>query len=312
MNLQHPPFLKPGDTIGITCPSGYTAPDRVAYAVTVLQRWGFQVKVGKTVGSEHFYFSGTDEERLADLQAMLDDPGIHAVLMGRGGYGMSRIVDRIDFTSFRQHPKWICGFSDITLLHNHIQAVLNLPTLHSPMCGAFKPETEHADFLLSLKRAWEGAPLNYDTPACDYNRPGAAEGILTGGNLALLVHSTGSLSEVDTRGKILFIEDIGEHLYQVDRMLLHLKRAGKLAHLAGLVVGNFTDMEDTERPFGQTLEALIFDKVAEYDYPVCFHFPAGHEEINHTLCLGMPHQLTVTASGGHLSLVSSSGSEIAG
>jgi len=292
---KHPAFLRPGDTIGITCPSGFVSPDRVSYAVEVLQRWGFRVKQGRTIGSEHFYFSGTDEERLADLQQMLDDPGVHAILMGRGGYGMSRIIDRIDFTAFLQKPKWICGFSDITLLHQHIEANFGIPTIHSPMCGAFTAENEYSDFLLSLRRALEGMPLSYEMPPSEYNRPGEAEGILTGGNLAMLAHATGSVSSADTRGKILFIEDIGEYLYNADRMLLNLKRAGRLDHLAALLVGGFTEMQDTERPFGQTIEEIISDKVREYDYPVCFNFPAGHREINYSLCLGERYSIRVDA-----------------
>ncbi len=299
--MQIPPFLRPGDTIGITCPSGYVSEERVHYAVQVLQHWGYQVRIGKTVGSEHFYFSGTDEARRTDLQEMLDDPEIKAILMGRGGYGMSRIIDDLDFTAFYQKPKWVCGFSDITLLHSHIQANYNIATLHSPMCGAFSPDTEHSDFLLSLKEALEGKPAVYQTGASSFNRPGKATGILTGGNLAMLAHSTGSVSAVDTRDKILFIEDIGEHLYNADRMLLNLKRAGKLEALAGLVVGSFTDMQDTERPFGQTMEQIISDKIAEYNYPVCFGFPAGHQEVNYTLMLGVPHELTVNSNMVHLS-----------
>ncbi len=294
MNLQK------GSIIGITCPSGYVSAERVKYAIAVLERWGFVVKVGKTVGSEFNYFSGTDEERMADMQAMLDDAEVDAILMGRGGYGMSRIIDGLDFTKFLEKPKWVCGFSDITVLHNHIQANFRVPTLHSPMCGAFKPETEHEDYLLSLKRALIGMPQQYITLPSDFNRYGSTEGILTGGNLSLLVHLTGSTSEVNTKGKILFIEDLGEHLYQLDRMLLHLKRADKLSELAGLVVGSFTDIEDTERPFGQTVEEIIMDKVKEYDYPVCFNLACGHQDINYTLTLGAKHSLVVDAAGGKL------------
>ncbi len=300
MPIHIPPFLQPGDTIGITCPSGYVSSERVHYAVEVLQRWGYRVRTGKTVGSEHFYFSGRDEARRTDLQEMLDDREIKAILMGRGGYGMSRIIDDLDFTAFYRHPKWICGFSDITLLHNHIQANYGIATLHSPMCGAFSPDTEHSDFLLSLKNALEGKPAVYQVAPSPFNRPGTATGILTGGNLAMLAHSTGSVSAVDTQDKILFIEDIGEHLYNADRMLLNLKRAGRLEGLAGLIVGGFTDMQDTERPFGQTIDQIIADKVAEYDYPVCFGFPAGHQEINYTLMLGAPHELTVNHDTIHL------------
>jgi muramoyltetrapeptide carboxypeptidase len=292
--------LKPGSVIGITCPSGYVANERVSYAIKVLNNWGFDVRVGKTVGSEHFYFSGTDAERMADLQAMLDDPAIDAILMGRGGYGMSRIIDGLDFTRFKEKPKWVCGFSDITVMHSHILANYNLPTLHSPMCGHFKQETEHEDYLLSFKRALCGEPQQYVTAPAQFNRFGDVEGIVTGGNLSLLVHLTASVSEVDFSGKILFIEDLGEHLYHIDRMLMHLKRANKLAGLKALIVGGFTDLEDTERPFGQTIDEIIWDKVKEYSYPVCFNFPAGHQDINYTIALGMEHRLVVNEKGGIL------------
>ena len=297
---SHPPFLKQGSVIGITCPSGYVSADRVAYAVKVLEKWGFKVKLGRTVGTEHFYFSGTDEQRLTDLQEMMDDPAIDAILMGRGGYGMSRIIDALDFTGFLQKPKWMCGFSDITVLHNHLQARYGMASLHSPMCGAFKPETENETYLTTLHTALTGGSLQYHTPPAPFNKNGTAEGILTGGNLAILAHLTGSVSEVDTAGKILFIEDIGEYLYNADRMLLNLKRAGKFDNIKALIVGGFTEMQDTERPFGQTIEEIICDKVKEYDYPVCFNFPAGHQDINYTLTLGVPHKLEVTHKGGIL------------
>lgn len=301
--IMHPEFLKEGSVVGITCPSGYVSADRVRYAVTVLERWGYRVVVGDTVGKEHHYFSGTDAERLADLQRMLDAPHIGAILMGRGGYGMSRIIDDIDWRGYLKHPKWLCGFSDITVLHSHVQAQYYLPTLHSPMCGAFAPDTEHEDWLVSLQRALRGEELVYGMDKCVYNRPGKAVGVLTGGNLAMLAHVTGSVSEVDMMGKILFVEDIGEHLYNVDRMLLNLKRAGKLANLAGLVVGSFTELQDTTRPFGQTIAEIITDKVREYDYPVCFGMQAGHQTVNYTLMLGALHMLEVTDKGGVLSMV---------
>ncbi|GAA4463679.1 LD-carboxypeptidase [Nemorincola caseinilytica] len=269
----------------------------------MLQQGGFRVVVGKTVGSEHFYFSGTDEERLADLQSMMDDAGIDAILMGRGGYGMSRIIDRLDLSGFARRPKWICGFSDITVLHGHIQAKLGVHTIHGPMCGAFNPDTAQAPHILSVLHALRGEAMVYDMPPSPFNRVGRTQAILTGGNLAILAHLTGSASEVDTRGKILFIEDIGEHLYNIDRLLLNLKRAGKLDHLAGLLIGSFTDMQDTTRPFGQTIEQIIADKVAEYDYPVCFNFPAGHQDVNFAFVLGAMHTLEVTTQGSVLSLV---------
>lgn len=297
-----PPYLQQGSTVGITCPSGYVSKERVSHAITVLESWGLQVVVGQTVGTEHFYFSGNDDDRLADLQCMLDDPGIDAIIMGRGGYGMSRIIDRADFTKFQSKPKWVTGFSDITVLHNHIHA-LGVATLHSPMCGAFTPDTENSEHLLNFKAALTGEALSYAMAPSSFNRDGSAEAIVTGGNLAILAHLTGSPSEADTDGKILFIEDIGEHLYNIDRLLLNLKRAGKLENIAALLVGSFTDNQDTERPFGQTVEEIIWDKVKEYDYPVCYNFPCGHQEINYTLSLGQKHRLSVDNKGGNLELL---------
>lgn len=300
MNI--PAYLQKGSTIGITCPAGYVSHERVAYAITVLESWGFNVLVGKTVGSEHFYFSGNDEARLDDLQVMLDDPDIDAILMGRGGYGMSRIIDDLDFGQFVKKPKWICGFSDITVLHSHLHTISGIPTMHSPMCGAFTKESEHSGHILNFKSAIFGEELTYAFPASTFNRAGSAEGILTGGNLAMLAHLTGSASEVDTDGKILFIEDIGEHLYNIDRLLLNLKRAGKLDNIKALLVGSFTENQDTERPFGQTVEEIIWDKIKDHDYPVAFNFPCGHQEINYTLTLGMRHRLDVRKDGSELVL----------
>lgn len=300
----HPPYLTQGSTIGITCPAGYVSHDRVSYAVKTFEDWGFKVIVGKTVGNDTSnYFAGTDDERMADLQAMLDNPQVDAIIMGRGGYGLSRIIDRIDFTAFLQKPKWITGFSDIVVLLNHVQALYNMPVLHAPMCGAFKPDSIDTGHIRNFHDAITGKPLIYKTPASVFNRPGSGEAILTGGNLAILAHLTGSVSEVDTTGKLLFIEDIGEHYYHIDRLMLNLKRAGKLDKLAGLIVGSFTEIEDTTRPFGQTVEEIIWDKVKEYDYPVCFNFPCGHQEVNYTLSLNMKHRLVVDTNGGYLELL---------
>ena len=301
--MKQPKHLTKGSLIGITCPSGYVSKERVAYSIEVLERWGFRVTLGKTVGNEHFYFSGKDNERLSDLQSMMDNPEIESIIMARGGYGMSRIIDAINFTAFLQQPKWICGFSDITVLHNHIQANYQIPTLHSPMSGHFKPSTENEDFLLSFYKELTGETVSIYAEPTHFNKQGIAEGILTGGNLALVTHLTGSNSEVDTDGKILFLEDVGEYLYNIDRMMMQLKRAGKFNNLAGLVFGGFTDLKDTERPYGQVVEELLLDKVKEYNFPVCFHFPVGHQDINYTLALGNYYSLTVTETGGVLEKV---------
>ncbi len=301
--MSHPPYLKQGSVIGICCPASAVAMEKITPAIQVLEEWGFKVKQGKTVGTSHFYFSGTDAERLADLQAMMNDPEVDAILMGRGGYGMSRIIDGLDFSAFLQKPKWICGFSDITVLHSHLQANYNMPCLHSPMCGAFRQETKDAEHIRNFLAALTGGALSYYAPISSYNRKGESSGKLCGGNLSILTHLTGSVSEADMTDKILFIEEIDEYLYHVDRMLLNLKRAGKLEKLKGLIVGYLTDMKDTERPFGQKIEEIIYDKVKEYDYPVCFNFPCGHEDINYTLSLNLQHQLTVDENGGHLELI---------
>lgn len=293
-NIIIPPYLKKGDTIGITCPSGYLPAERTIFAKKTLEAWGYKVVTGSTVGSGHYYFSDTDERRLYDLQSMLNNTDIKAILMGRGGYGLSRIIDKIDFTQFIQHPKWICGFSDISVLHSHIQAQFGISTLHSPMCGAFTEEHETHPHILSLQQLWTGATVDYPLHPHEYNRVGTASGVLVGGNLAILAHLSGSSSQMDTNGKILFIEDIGEYLYNIDRMLLNLKRAGLLSGLKALVCGAFTDVKDTERPFGQHIYEIIREKVIEYNYPICFDFPAGHIDINFTLALGMNHELSIS------------------
>lgn len=295
-----PPYLKKGATIGITCPSGHLPIERTVVAKRIIEDWGFNVLMGNTVGTGHFYFSETDDRRLYDLQTMLDDERIDAILMGRGGYGLSRIIDRLDFTKFIKKPKWICGFSDITVLHSHIHQQFGIATLHSPMCAAFKEDTRTEAFILSVLHAWTGKDFGYAIPFSEHNRTGEGSGQLVGGNLAILAHLSGSISQIDTDGKILFIEDIGEYLYSIDRMLMNLKRAGTLANLAGLVCGGFTDMKDTERPFGQDIYDIIKDKVANYPYPVCFDFPAGHLDVNFTLRLGIAHNLLVSNTNAAL------------
>lgn len=288
-----PPYLEKGDTIGIVCPAGFMPREKIAACITTLQNWGYKVKVGTTPGHQYHYFAGTDEERLEDLQNMLDDDNIKAVLCGRGGYGVSRIIDQISWKRFKKKPKWIIGYSDITLLHGHIQSQLKVASLHSPMAGAFNDTSEEDMYLQSLQRAISGKKMKYNCEPYPMNRRGKAEGALIGGNLAMLAHMIGSPSEYATKGRILFIEDVGEYLYNVDRMLMQLKRSGKLEQLSGLVVGAFTEIKDTTIPFGQTVYGLVWDKVKDYDYPVCFNFPVGHLPENFALKVGVPHSLSV-------------------
>ncbi len=289
-----PPFLRSGDTIGIVCPAGYMARERAQTCIDTLQDWGYRVRAGATLGGESAdYFSGTDDQRLADLQAMLDDPTIQAILCGRGGYGLSRIIDRLDLTHFKKSPKWLIGFSDITILHAHLFTNYKIASLHAPMAGAFNDGGAVSDGVLSLRRALAGERAAYTCAPHPFNRFGEATGLLVGGNLSLLAHDTGTASDIDTKGAILFLEDVGEYLYNIDRMLHQLGRSGKLEQLAGLVVGGFTELKDTTRPFGATVEAIIRDVVASYDYPVCFGFPVSHGRDNVALKIGVEHTLSI-------------------
>ncbi len=295
-----PPYLHKGDTVGLICPAGFMAKERTGTCVKVLQEWGFRVKIGKTVGRQHHYFSGTDAERLADLQDMMDDPEVRAILCARGGYGTSRIIDRVNWSNFKKNPKWIIGYSDVTVLHNHLEKELSTASLHAPMAGAFADANGTDEFTETLEKALKGGRLEYHTRPHPFNRKGTIEGKLIGGNLSLVVHLIGTSSMPDTKGAILFFEDVGEYLYHVDRLLLQMDRAGKLQHIGGMVLGSFTDMKDTVIPFGQTLEEIIFERISGYDFPVAFNFPSGHSPENVALRMGMVHTLTVMENGATL------------
>ena len=296
--IKTPPYLKKGDTIGIICPAGYMAMEKVAECIRVLQdEWGYKVKVGKTVGSDSTtYFSGTDEERLNDFQQMLDDDEVQAVLCARGGYGMGRIIDQLNFKKFKKQPKWIIGYSDITVLHAHLYSNYYISSLHAPMAAAFNDAGYINRYVQSLKNALEGKWAKYSCGPNDLNRTGEAIGELVGGNLALLANVVGTDSDIKTRGRILFIEDVGEYLYNVDRMFYQLKRSGKLSKLAGLIIGGFSDMKDTDRPYGKTVYEIIHDVVKEYNYPVCFGFPVSHDKENYALKIGAGYKLKVGKS----------------
>jgi muramoyltetrapeptide carboxypeptidase len=291
-----PPYLSTGDTIGIVCPAGYMPLEKAQTCIDTLKSWGFNVKPGKTLGGDSAnYFSGTDQERLQDLQQMLDDDDVHAVLCGRGGYGLGRIVDDISFRKFKKNPKWIIGYSDITVLLSHIYSNYKIAGLHSPMAAAFNDGGAETDYVLSLKRAITGEPLSYNCPTHAYNKTGEAEGELVGGNLSLLVHLSGTSSDIKTKDKILFLEDVGEYLYNIDRMLWHLKRNGKFDKLAGLIIGGFTDTKDTDRPFGKPVHDIIHEIVKDHDYPICFGFPVSHSTENYALKTGVVHRLNVNS-----------------
>ena len=288
-----PAYLQPGDTIGIICPAGFMPFEKIQTCISVLNDWGYRVKLGTTAGHQFHYFSGTDEERLNDVQQMLDDKQVKAILCARGGYGVSRIIDHVNWDTFQKHPKWIIGFSDITVFHSFLYTRLNTASLHAPMANAFNDGGYEKDYVLSLKRALDGTKNRYEVPAHPFNRRGETTGIMLGGNLSLLAHQVGTPSDLQTNHCILFIEDVGEYLYNIDRMLLQLDRAGKLATLAGLIVGGFTECKDTTVPFGQSVEEIIRDRVSRYNFPVCFHFPVSHGQDNYTLKVGIRYELQV-------------------
>lgn len=298
--MRIPPYLKKGDLIGITCSSSKMDLQAAEYAAEVISSWGYQVHLGITVGTSFHNFSAPDELRLEELQDMMDDPDIKAIIFGRGGYGMVCILDDLDFKYFRKHPKWICGYSDITALHTHIHHKHGIPTIHSMMCSGIRPDTAGNEYVDSLRLALKGTPYRYTCAPNDLNRTGKVTGKLIGGNLSLLANLSGTGSQPDTKGKILFLEDISEYRYNVDRMMYNLKRAGWLEDLAGLVIGSFTDGKETETPFGQTEYEIIRNIVQDYDYPVCFGFPVGHTPENYALKIGLPHELHVTAKQGKL------------
>lgn len=289
-----PKYLKHGDTIGIVCPAGYMPIQKAQTCIDTLHHWGFTVKIGKTLGgSSQTYFSGTDKERLTDLQEMMDDESIDAILFGRGGYGVGRIIEQIKFNKFVKRPKWLIGFSDITVLHAHIYSNYKIATLHAPMAAAFNEGGAQNQYVLSLKNVLEGKKSSYNCPDHEFNKCGEASAELVGGNLALLAHVIGTPSELKTKGRLLFLEDVGEYSYNVDRMLFQLKRNGKLDKLAGLIIGGFSEMKDTERPFGKSVYEIIHDFVKDADYPVCFNFPVSHEKENYALKIGCSYKLIV-------------------
>jgi muramoyltetrapeptide carboxypeptidase len=263
------------------------------YASSILESWNFNTRIGTTVGTGYHNFSATDEERAGELQEMIDDHEIKAVLFGRGGYGVIRILDRIDFSRFRERPKWLCGYSDITALHIHLTTCLRVAGIHSVMCSGITPETGNDQYVDSLRRTLIGERMRFFFDTHSLNGKGVAEGQLIGGNLSLLANLSGTVSQPDTKGKILFIEDVGEYRYSVDRMMWNLQRAGWLDHLSGLIVGSFNEGKETETPFGKTEFEIIKDRVSPYRYPVCFNFPVGHQKENFALKEGMSYTLIV-------------------
>jgi muramoyltetrapeptide carboxypeptidase len=268
-------------------------------AMQQMESWGFKVRIGDTVGKKDFTFGGTDEERAKDFQQMLDDNSIKAIMCARGGYGAIRIIDKLEFTKFAAHPKWIIGFSDITVIHSHLNRNFNIASIHSKMCNSFpddwsKVEQTQIDSIISIKQSLVGEKMKYHAAPNPNNKPGTAEGQLVGGNLKTIESLSGSKSDIKTTGKILFVEDTGEYLYSIDRMFWNLKRIGKLSGLKGLIIGGFkAKPDDPGEDFGKTLYDIVLEKIKEYKYPVCFDFPVGHQKENYALKCSIHHRLEV-------------------
>jgi muramoyltetrapeptide carboxypeptidase len=305
--LLIPRSLKPGDTIGITAPAGYITEKDVLSAIQQIESWGFKVKTGATIGKRDFTFGGTDEERMSDFQAMLEDKKIKAILCARGGYGVVRLIDRLNFSAIRTNPKWIIGFSDITILHCHLNRNYRVASVHSKMCNSFpedwsKAEPIQIETILSIRDVLRGTKMKYTALPHAQNRNGKAVAELVGGNLKTLESLAGTKSDIRTAGKILFLEDTGEYLYSIDRMFWNLKRTGKLDKLAGLIIGGFKvkPSEDPNEEFGKTLQEIVLEKIREFKYPVCFDFPVGHQKNNFALKCGVKHALEVKETSVNL------------
>ncbi|HYX05487.1 MAG TPA: LD-carboxypeptidase [Bacteroidales bacterium] len=292
--MPSPEYLKKGDKVGIIAPARKISKEEIEPAFRMLESWGLHIVNGKSLFKASDQFAGTDEERATDLQQMIDDVSVRAIICCRGGYGTVRLFDKVNFVSFFEAPKWLVGFSDITVLHSLLHSLYDAVTLHAQMPINFPKNGIINDSVESLRKALFGETITYQANPNPLNRTGLATGTLIGGNLSVLASLSGTLLDIDTSNKILFIEDLDEYLYHVDRMMINLKLSGKLTNLKGLIVGGMTGMRDNEIPFGKTAEEIIREAVEEFEYPVCFNFPAGHQEPNMALYLGREIEMNVT------------------
>ncbi len=286
--------LKQGDKVAIVSTARKISSKELSAATGIIEGWGLKVVLGETIDATEGQYGGSDDLRARDIQNALDQPDIKAIFCARGGYGTVRIIDMLDFTSFMKQSKWIIGYSDITVLHSHIHRHFGVPTLHANMPITYPDDGTENESTRSIWRALSGQELSYDWPSSNLNRTGEAEGLLVGGNLSVLNSLLGSRSDIDTDGKILFIEDLDEYLYHIDRMMINFRRSEKLSGLKGLIVGGMNDMNDNEIPFGKNALEIINEHVCKYDYPVAFGFPAGHIDDNRALIMGSSVSLNVS------------------
>ena len=295
--MIRPPYLKEGDTVAIVSTARNVSKFEIKPAIDLLKSWGLEVQTGKNLYKEENQFAGNDEDRTGDLQRALNNKNVQAVLFARGGYGTVRVIDQIDWKKFTKQPKWLIGYSDITVVHSHVHKTCLVQTMHAPM--SLNLPKLNAPCLQVFKETLFGKPLRYSSskqlPQLEkLNRKGKAKGRLIGGNLSILYSLSATPSDIDTTGKILFLEDLDEYLYHIDRMMMNLKRSGKLKDLAGLIVGGMSEMKDNPIPFGKTAEEIIHDAVKEYNFPVVYGFPAGHIPNNYPLIMGSEVTLNVT------------------
>lgn len=291
--VKIPPYLKKGDTIGILATARKVDVAPLQPAIALLKSWGLNVVVGKTIGLDNDQLAGQDWQRATDLQDMLDNPSIKAIWCAKGGYGTVRIVDRIDFTKFKKKPKWFIGFSDATVLHSHINN-MNIATMHALVSISVSRATPEA--LESFRKALFGEKLSYTIPPHAYNKTGKAMGELVGGNLSVLYSIIGSESEADYKGKIIFIEDLDEYLYHIDRMMMNLDRNNYFKNVKGVIIGAMSKMRDNDIPWGHNALQIIQDITKKYNIPICFNFPAGHIQDNRTLVFGKQLTLDITSN----------------
>lgn len=301
--MQLPPYVKPGDLVSIAAPARWVDPADVQNFLSMLEQEGLKTMTGSIYTRDH-QFAGEDKDRLEDLQHMLDHPDIKAIFCARGGYGTLRLLNKIDLKGFAEHPKWVVGFSDITALHAYLQMRIGVASIHAAMPYTFREVSDIENpSAASLFGILKGEFPSYTVPSHSLNRKGKSSGILLGGNLSVLYSLTGTLFQFPTMGAILFLEDVDEYLYHIDRMMQNLKLAGMLENLAGLVVGGMTDMNDNEVPFGKDAVEIIREAVEEFDFPVCFDFPAGHVEENMAMVMGRQVSLEVTEKGSRLEYI---------
>lgn len=300
--MIQPPYLQKGDTIAIVAPSGIlkNKEAHIQRATNLLKSWGLEILVGQHVFKDGNHFAGSDKERTEDFQIALDNPNIKAIWCARGGYGAVRIIDNLDYTKFKESPKWIIGYSDITAIHNDLN-VLGYQSIQAILCTSLTEDLKNLDQSIdTFRKALFGEQLNYEIDASEYNKLGNVQGELVGGNLTLLHTMLGSRSSINTDGKILFIEEIGEYAYHIDRMLQSLKRAGYFDNLNGLIIGDMSNIRENTTEWGSSIEQLILDVVDSYDFPVAFNFPAGHEDDNRALIFGK--KVTLSVSKVHTTL----------